>query len=711
MAQVLWFLLPAAIVISHLVLVATGADNTVVPSPPLPAPRPETDCPGKCGDVDIPYPYGIGDHCSWRGKYSLTCNDSFDPPRPYLGNTEVLNISLEAGEMRILTPVSSECYNQPNNSANGVLTTVTTNLNVTLLLISTTRNEFTAIGCNTLALLQSTSYYTGCITSCMSLDAAAEDGDKCTGLGCCQMSIPENLTNLKVTWDKNRRKNRAWRYSPCSYAFVAEKGWYRFKRDDLDKNKGFSWKLGNRTLTEVPLVLDWAIRVDGSCPPNRTGEDGLSEESTASACVSANSHCVNTSHDINECELRKSDPRYEKQYPCDSGSRCHDTPGDYECKCNFGRRGDGKSDKGCQPIFPGYVIAILAEYVPCMFLSAATIVAFVLACFMIMELNKRKQKKFFDKNGGEILKSVGISIFTEGQLKKITNRYSTPIGEGAFGKVFMGTIDNAQQVAVKRASMKGKVLPKEEFVNEITFQFKISHANVVRLVGCCLQTDIPMLVFEFVPKGSLYNVLHGGTNDPQVLSLKQRLEIAIGSAEALAFMHSHGGQNHVHGDVKSANILLDDKLMPKVSDFGSSKLVSKSTYVRSVACDMNYIDPVYLQTDRFTAKSDVYSFGVVLLELITRKTVTYGNNSLIIDFKKSWKDEGTGQKMYDTEILSGDDGRPLTECLDRVGGLSVRCLREDVDERPTMARVVEELKEVKSEAFGDESTYIKKADC
>ncbi|CAO2148575.1 unnamed protein product [Urochloa humidicola] len=716
MAQVLWLLLPAATVITLLAPVAAGANDS--------------DCPGKCGDVDIPYPYGIGDNCSWRGMYSLTCNHSFDPPRLYVGDNEVLDISLETGEMRILTTVSSQCYS-PVNATAGVTTSVSNSLKVTQLLISTSRNEFTAIGCNTLAVLRSRSYYTGCITSCVSLAMAARDGDKCTGLGCCQTSIPGNLSDIAVTWNEHysddRAKKRVWRYSPCSYAFVAQKDWYDFEREDLVRNNSFARKFGNRTLTEVPLVLDWAIRADGYCPPS-TNKDGALEEPTASACVSTNSHCVNASHgfgylcncskgyignpyvtggctNINECELRKSDPtRYEKQYPCGSGSTCYDTPGDYKCKCNFGRRGDGKGDTGCQLIFPRYAIAVVA-----------TFVVSVLVCFVIVELKKQKQKKYFDQNGGKILKSMGINIFTEEQLKKITNRYSTPIGEGAFGKVFMGTIDNAQRVAVKRASMKGEVLPQEEFVNEITFQFRISHTNMVRLLGCCLETDIPMLVFELVPKGSLYNVLHS-MGDQHTLSLAERLRIAIGSAEALAHMHSHAGDhNHVHGDVKSGNILLDNDLTPKVSDFGSSKLVSiASMYSKwCVSGDMSYIDPVYIKSGRFTEKSDVYSFGVVLLELITRKTAKYGDNSLPLDFVKCCKEEGNGRKLYDRDIMKRDDPQSHChmECLDRIGKLAVRCLKEDVEERPTMAEVVEELKEVKSKACGDKSMLKKKADC
>jgi len=189
------------------------------------------------------------------------------------------------------------------------------------------------------------------------------------------------------------------------------------------------------------------------------------------------------------------------------------------------------------------------------------------------------------------------------------------------------------------------------------------------------------------------------------LPLPVRLDIAIGSAEALAYMHSHGGHNHVHGDVKSGNILLDEDLAPKVSDFGSSKLVSIAMNGNwSVAGDMNYIDPVYIKTGRFTEKSDVYSFGVVLLELITRKTAKYdGCRSLPIDFVMACKDQAKRRGMYDRDIfLCEDDGRSdvYMECLDMVGEIAVRCLKDDVEERPTMVEVVEELNQVKSIACG-----------
>jgi len=158
--------------------------------------------------------------------------------------------------------------------------------------------------------------------------------------------------------------------------------------------------------------------------------------------------------------------------------------------------------------------------------------------------------------------------------------------------------------------------------------------------------------------------------------------------------------------MKPANILLDKDLKSKVSDFGSSKLLSVDRYARAVAADRSYIDPVYLKTDRFTVKSDVYSFGVVLLELITRKTAKYDENkSLPLDFVKCFKDEGSGRSMYDREIFSGDDAESQCnmKCLDMISTLAVGCLKEDEEERPTMAEVLEELKQVKVIASGGSS--------
>uniref|UniRef100_K3ZP23 Protein kinase domain-containing protein n=1 Tax=Setaria italica TaxID=4555 RepID=K3ZP23_SETIT len=711
----------------------TASGSNIAPPPPVvAAPRP--GCPSMCGNVTIPYPFGIGVECAWPGlgsnnfDFTITCNHSFNPPRPYIGDFEVVNISLEAGEMRVFSPVSYTCYNSSNTTASNGVIGWTLDFIDTVFLISPTRNVFTAIGCYTWAYLNGrvdSSFFTGCITTCNSLHAAAQDGEECTGLGCCQSSIPTNLSRIHIFWandDSYTPTNVAWEYSPCSFAFIAEKGWYNFTRSDLtrDANKTFTDRVGDTT---IPMVLDWSIRDGGSCraPPK---DAGASAKSTAPACISRNSFCVNATQgpgylcncskgytgnpyitdgctNINECSSTTNGP-------CGMRSTCEDTDGDYNCKCKFNRKGDGKSENGCyQYVFPPYAIA-----------AVAITVAVILACLSIILLIRRKQRKLFNKNGGDILKEVGIKIFTEGEVDTITKSYRNRIGGGYFGDVYKGTIidDPPVQVAVKKVvrlqqkSLRGEApqheqekLWKEGFVREICFQFKVKHPNMVRLIGCCLETDVPILVFEFVGKGSLHEVLHGANK--LTLSLPKRLDIAIGSAEALSHMHSHGDYKHVHGDVKSANILLDDDLNPKVSDFGSSKLLSVKNYAMEVAADGNYLDPVYHKTGHFTVKSDVYSFGVVLLELITRKKPRYGSsdaNILTIDFNKSIKNHSNGREMYDAEVLSDDNAQShrYMECLDMVGALAVRCLSVDADERPTMAEVVDELNQAKSIACG-----------
>ncbi|GJN25188.1 hypothetical protein PR202_gb12986 [Eleusine coracana subsp. coracana] len=361
----------------------------------------------------------------------------------------------------------------------------------------------------------------------------------------------------------------------------------------------------------------------------------------------------------------------------------------------------------------GEAYVLIHVYVSTLSLYAASIPLVALILWFARKKHKqRTQRRFFNKNGGEILKRMNINTFTELQLKKITNNYNNPIGSGAFGKVFMGTTNENRRVAVKCSMMKGENPwhgHDHELASELAIQFWISHRNLVRLIGCCLETDVPMLVYEYVSNGSLYNVLHCGSIEPHALPLPARLDIAIGSAKALAYMHSHGGHNPIiHGDVKTGNILLGDNLTPKVSDFGTSKLASIAKRTRnSVIGDLSYTDPTYMKTGRFTEKSDVYSFGVVLLELITRKKAKYdGNNSLPIDFVKSCKEDGNGRAMYDRDILSDENvlSHRYMECLDRIAALAVRCLKEDVDDRPTMAEVVEELKLAMLSACGGPSS-------
>ncbi|VAH25595.1 unnamed protein product [Triticum turgidum subsp. durum] len=480
---------------------------------------------------------------------------------------------------------------------------------------------------------------------------------------------------------------------------------YSFRKNDLIGNMTFANRLGSGPV--VPVVLDWAVR-DGTCPPTLEG-NGKEIVPNGAACVSSESYCVNASHgapgyfcncskgytgnpykkngctNIDECALRRSpnSTMYKNIYPCRGGT-CHDTEGDYECKCNFGRRGDGKSDKGCEPVLSRPAVAVIGTI-------GAIALLFVLVIFLHMERENRKLRDRFNRNGGSFLKSAGIEIFTKDKLGRITNKYSCIIGKGAFGKVYKGTTDTGVIVAVKRSIIVNEDRQKD-FANEITVQSKISHPNLVRLVGCCLETEVPMLVYEFVPRGSLQDVLHGN-NHP--LPLETRLDIAISSSEGLDYMHLQS-QMVLHGDVKSGNILIDDSFTPKVSDFGTSRLMCiDKDHTNWVVGDSSYIDPVYMKTGLLTAKSDVYSFGIVLLELVTRKKARYGEKrSLPMDYVKASKD-GTARQLFDEEVSSNVEEN--MECLEDVGKIAVQCLEEDVNNRPTMGEVRKELEKCKTQ--------------
>ncbi|KAM3405845.1 hypothetical protein ACQJBY_000085 [Aegilops geniculata] len=467
---------------------------------------------------------------------------------------------------------------------------------------------------------------------------------------------------------------------------VVESSWYNFSDDD---NDGYE-VLSNKFPRGVPMVLDFAIR-GGTCPHD--GFVGLGYR-----CADGNSSCVNATsaegyfckcwehydgnpyipngcQDINECELREQNPGLRDLYPCDG--ICKNRLGGYDCRCKSGMKGD--AIKGtCTEKFPLAAKVVVG--------LAAMIVVSVL---MLMVHQLLKFKRFYEQNGGPVLKGVkNIRIYTRKQMKQMTNNYKCVIGEGHFGKVYLGTLKDKQQVAIKK-SIKVDEHMKKEFTDEVIIQSAMRHKNIVMLIGCCLELDVPMLVYEFVARGSLYDVLFQRRDR---ILVGTRLRIAVGSAEGLTYMHSAGESTIRHGDVKSANILLDEKFTPKVSDFGTSKLLArgKAEMTELVIGDMSYIDPVYMEQGIVTQKSDVYGFGVVLIELITRRPATYdAERSYVANFVEACLAK-RARNFIDNDVTSEAD----IDLLEMVSRVAVDCLKPNPEERQDMKQVEHRLLEI-----------------
>ncbi|KAK4392329.1 Wall-associated receptor kinase [Sesamum angolense] len=553
-------------------LLALGSTNAEFISKGTSMARP--NCQSKCGNLTVPYPFGIGlgTGCSLGSWFDVNCNTSFNPPKPFIGtgNLEILDISANA--LKIKNWLASRCYNQFGN--------VTQDKKVSIDLATTL-----------LPFQTSTSYLSWAVTNLHSyLDQKGT-------------AIPKGLKRFNTNLGTLYSHLNIWSFSPCGYAFLGDPDSFRFSVSDLNDTD-----FQNRTIENVPVVLDWAI-----------GTQNCSEAQGSSdfACLQ-NSYCVDSDTglggyrcscsegyegspylspgcmDINECQIN----------PCDENGICTNIQGSYTCSCANGYSGDGRKDgRGCiakNPQFPLIKFALGMSF---------GLLALVIAVtWLYFGIKKRKlinlREKFFQQNGGLLLKQ----------------QLSSHDGQGGYGTVYKGILrDPHQIVAIKKSRIMDQT-QIEQFINEVIILTQVNHRNVVKLLGCCLETEVPLLVYEYVSNGTLFNHIHNSGGMPW-FSWDNRLRIATEAAGALAYLHSAAAKPIIHRDVKSPNILLDDYYNAKISDFGASRLVpidqtQVSTLVQGT---LGYLDPEYFHTSQLTEKSDVYSFGVVLAELMTAR--------------------------------------------------------------------------------------------
>ncbi|XP_031273709.1 putative wall-associated receptor kinase-like 16 [Pistacia vera] len=657
----------------------------------------ETVCEDRCGDVVIPYPFGTTTGCFLDDNFFITCKKSSNPPQPFLRKSNILvtNISINDGRLHVMSTAGRDCYREGGESD-----PISTRRMFSLseFTISSTENMFTVIGCDSYAYIEgyirNRLYTSGCMSFCDKLDDV-ENGT-CAGTGCCQIEIPKGLKQINYSAHSFDKHESVLEFNPCTFAFVVEKTKFNF-------SSSYIWNITE----EVHTVLDWTVTDHGECENGSSSSMNYACKENAKCIVpedgspgyrcqcqpgyGGNPYLPNGCEDIDECN----DSRLHN-----CTHKCENQVGNYTCSCRKGYHGDGRKDgTGC-------TLNQLSVIKVALGVGIFFVVLLVSSSWLYLVLKRRKlmklKQKFFQQNGGLLLQqqlskrstsSETAKIFAAEELKTATNNYdeSRIIGRGGFGTVYKGFLADNRPVAIK----KSKIIDKsqtEQFVNEVVVLSQINHRNVVRLLGCCLETEVPLLVYEFVNNGTLFEHIHNKDKAPTI-SWENRLRIAAETAGVLSYLHSAAATPIIHRDVKSTNILLDHNFTAKVSDFGASKLVpiDETQLSTMVQGTLGYLDPEYLHTSQLTEKSDVYSFGVVLAELLTGKKALLferpeEQRSLVKYFVTSLKESCLFEILENHIVNDGNE-----EQLKEVAELAKICLNVKGEERPTMREVAMEL--------------------
>ncbi|KAK7850234.1 putative leucine-rich repeat receptor-like protein kinase [Quercus suber] len=303
----------------------------------------------------------------------------------------------------------------------------------------------------------------------------------------------------------------------------------------------------------------------------------------------------------------------------------------------------------------------------------------------------------WDPNGGSggIPQLKAARCFSFEELKKYTNKFSeeNSIGSGGYGKVYWGTLPTGQPIAIKRAQ-KESLQGGHEFKTEIELLSRVHHKNLVSLVGFCFEQGEQMLVYEYVSNGTLKDSLSGKSGIK--LDWMRRLKVALGAARGLAYLHELANPPIIHRDIKSTNILLDERINAKVADFGLSKPMGdneRDHVTTQVKGTMGYLDPEYYMTQQLTEKSDVYSYGVVMLELVTARMPIERGKYIVRVVQMAMDKTKVLYNLH--EILDPAIGLQTSlKGLEKFVDLALRCVEDSGANRPAMGDVVKEIENI-----------------
>ncbi|XP_058778514.1 cysteine-rich receptor-like protein kinase 10 [Vicia villosa] len=298
------------------------------------------------------------------------------------------------------------------------------------------------------------------------------------------------------------------------------------------------------------------------------------------------------------------------------------------------------------------------------------------------------------ENFGDELKTLESLQFKVATIEAATNKFSkeNEIGKGGFGIVYKGVLSDGQQIAVKKLSInsgQGSI----EFQNEILLIAKLQHINLVTLLGFCLEEREKMLIYEYVPNKSLDYFLFDHKKH-RVLDWFERYKIIGGIARGILYLHEYSRLKVIHRDLKSSNILLDNNMNPKISDFGLARIVTidqEPGRTNRIVGTYGYMSPEYAMHGQFSEKSDVFSFGVIIIEIVSGKKnvrpieLDDFDDLLSIAWRK-WRSE-TPLELLDPVLKDSYSRSEVIKCIQ----LGLLCVQESPLDRPTMAQVVSYL--------------------